>query len=145
MDYNNYGAPQESQDAQQPQYQQPQYQTPPQYQQYQQPQYQQQPYQPQGQKQGNPMAIAGLVCGIIGLAFCWAGWFALASLVLSIIGIVCGAKGMEAAKRTNSGKGLAVAGLVCGIVGVSFALVAVTCAIACYGAANYVNSFRSYY
>ena len=73
--------------------------------------YQNNPQQP---NQTNGMAIAALVCGIIGVVGCFFGWFAIASLVLSIVGIVLGAKGMQVAKTTGTGNGLAIAGLVCG-------------------------------
>lgn len=140
MDYNNdyqQQQPYQPQQPQQPQYEQPQYQQP------YQPQYQQ-PYQ-QGPKASNPMAIGALVCGIIGVVFCWFGWFSFAALVLSIVGIILGAKGMQVAKTTNSGKGLAIAGLVCGIVGTALSLIAVICYICVLSAANDLANYSGYW
>jgi hypothetical protein len=69
---------------------------------------------PEGQ-QGNGMAVAGLVLGIIGLVFCWVpflGW------ILALLGIIFGGLGMGKANKIGGrGKGLAVGGLVCGVLG----------------------------
>ena len=138
MDYNNNDYQQQPQQPyQQPQ--QPQYQQP-----YQQPPYQQPGY-PQAPKQSNPMAIGALVCGIIGVIFCWFGWFSFVALVLYVIGIILGAKGMQVAKTTNSGKGLAIAGLVCGIVGTALSLIAVICYICVLSAANDIINYSGYW
>ena len=88
--------------------------------------YQNNPQQP---KQTNGMAIAALVCGIVGVVGCFLGYFAFVSLALSVVGIVLGAKGMNVAKTTGAGKGLAIAGLVCGIVGAAFSLIGAICTI----------------
>jgi hypothetical protein len=70
---------------------------------------------PGGQPEGNGMAVAGLVLGIIGLVFCWVpflGW------ILALLGIIFGGLGQGRANRIGGrGKGLAVAGLVCGTLG----------------------------
>lgn len=119
-------------DHQRPQYPHPQpYQDPQQYQapqQYQDPQrYQdpqqgyrpQQAYPPPGYGgyplpvQGNGIATAGLVCGIIAVVLCWVpviGW------ILAILGIVFGGVGMSRASKGAPNKGQAVAGVVLGIV-----------------------------
>jgi hypothetical protein len=59
---------------------------------------------------GNGFAIAGLVCGIVGLLIFW--------IVLSPLAIIFGSIGISKANRGASGKGMAVAGLVLGILGV---------------------------
>ncbi len=88
-------------------------------------------------------AIAAMVCGIIGVV---GGLFLTATvigpiitLVLSILGIILGSKGMKEAKITGVGKGMAVTGLVLGIIGTVFSAIGVICALACaatIGAAN---------
>ncbi len=107
----------------QPQYPQNQPQNYPQqpypYQQYPQQQYPQayQPYQgaPYGypQPQTNPMGVAGFVCGLIGLVLFW---FPFVGLVLAVLGIALGGSGISAGKRDGASTGLAVAGLVLGII-----------------------------
>lgn len=72
-------------------------------------------------------SIAALVCGIVGLVFSWLGVFSIIALICSIIGIVLGAMGMKKAEAENVPKGLAVGGLVCGIIGAAFAFIGVIC------------------
>ena len=72
-------------------------------------------------------SIAALVCGVVGLVFSWFGIFAIIALICSIVGIILGAMGMKKAEAENMPKGLAVAGLVCGIVGAAFAVIGVIC------------------
>jgi hypothetical protein len=73
---------------------------------------------PQGQTSpslgGNGMAIAGMVLGIISLALCWV---MIANWVLSLLAIIFSALGIAKAKRVGKGKGMAIAGLVCAILG----------------------------
>lgn len=105
--------------------------------------YQNNPQQP---KQTNGMAIAALVCGIVGVVGCFLGYFAFVSLILSVVGIVLGVKGMNIAKTTGTGHGLAVAGLVCGIVGAAFSLVGAICTICvCVSASGLAGLADLYY
>lgn len=91
------------------------------------------------QKSSKGMSIAALVCGIIGCV----GVFLSAhpvivfiTLAVAILGIVFGAKGMKASKETGEGKGLAVAGLVLGIIGTALAAIGVICWACVYCAAQ---------
>ncbi|MEE1005981.1 MAG: DUF4190 domain-containing protein [Acutalibacteraceae bacterium] len=82
----------------------------------------------------NGMAIAALVCGILGIVGSFIPVIAYFTTVLAILGIIFGAKGKKQADLTNSGKGIATAGLVLGIIGTVFGLVGVICTLACAGA-----------
>ncbi len=62
----------------------------------------------------NGLAIAGMILGITSVIFCWWGLFSLAQVVLAI---VFGGVAINRANRGAPHKGMAVAGLVCGIVG----------------------------
>ncbi len=62
----------------------------------------------------NGLGTASLVLGITSIVFCWWGLFSLAQVVLAI---VFGAIGISRANQGATGKGLAVAGLICGVVG----------------------------
>jgi len=62
----------------------------------------------------NGMAIAGFVCGIIGI---FAGWIVV-GLPFSIIGLVLSAVGMRSSER----KGMAIAGLVLSMIGIVIAI-----------------------
>lgn len=59
---------------------------------------------------GNGLAIASLVCGIVGLLILW--------IVLSPLAIIFGAIGLSRANRGASGHGQAMAGLILGIIGI---------------------------
>ena len=74
-------------------------------------------------KPSEGISIAALVCGIIGIiggSFDTIRYFAL---VIAIVGILLGATGLKRAKVNNKPKGLAIAGLVLGIVGAAFCLI----------------------
>jgi len=60
------------------------------------------------------MAVASLVLGITSLVFCWWGLAARAQVVLAITFGIIGMRRTDAGARAQ---GMAVAGLVCGIVG----------------------------
>ena len=65
--------------------------------------------------QGNGLAVAGLVLGIIAVAFFWMWPIAI---ICGILGIVFGAIGVSKAKRLGGTKrGMALAGLILGILG----------------------------
>ena len=73
----------------------------------------QNPYQQQ--QQGNGMAVAAMVLGIIALVLFWVP---VLNWILGLLGIVFGAVGMsKAGKIGGRGKGMALAGLITGLVG----------------------------
>ena len=80
----------------------------------------------------NGFAIAALVCGILCIIGAWIPVVTYFTVILAVLGIVFGVKGQKIAKETNSGKGLATAGLVLGIIGAAFAVIGIIC-IACIG------------
>lgn len=88
-------------------------------QQYGQPQYQQQPQYtapPQGSMQENKgKGTASMVCGILGLIFCWVPFL---GLILTIVAV-----SLYASSRKDGPSGMATAGLVCGIIGMIVAII----------------------
>jgi len=64
------------------------------------------------------LAIASMVCGILSLVFFWVPVF---GFLLGIIAIIFGAVSIRQIGREPNlgGRGMAIAGLVCGIVGVA--------------------------
>ena len=71
------------------------------------------------------MAIAALVCGILGIVGGFIPVVNYFTLVLAILGIVFGVKARKQSAEAQDGKqGMATAGLVCGIVGQPSALLA---------------------
>jgi hypothetical protein len=65
------------------------------------------------------LAVGGFVCGLLGLLFCWIPVF---GVILALVGVSLSGAGMSAAKRMHASNGLAIAGLVCGIIGVLLGL-----------------------
>jgi len=68
-------------------------------------------------KTNAPGAVSSLVCGIISVVVCWVP---IAGLVLGIIAILHHSKAkknIQANPQSFEGGGMAVGGLVCGIVG----------------------------
>lgn len=63
---------------------------------------------------GNGLAVAGLVLGITSIVFFWLGVFALAQVVLAV---VFSGTGLRRSWEGAGRRGLAVAGLACGIGG----------------------------
>jgi len=63
---------------------------------------------------GNGKAIAGLVLGILAIVFCWTS---LLDIVLIALAVIFALLGLGDAKRGSGGRGMAIAGLVCAIVG----------------------------
>ena len=75
------------------------------------------------------MAISGLVCGIVGLVLtlCWVG------VILGILGVVFGVLGVkkvDASNGTLQGRGMGLAGAICGAVSIAIFLVMIVIAIA---------------
>jgi len=67
--------------------------------------------------QSNGLAIGGMVCGIVGLVFCWTTIFF--GLWAALVGVILGALGVSrASKLGGQGKPMAIAGLICGGLGV---------------------------
>lgn len=77
------------------------------------------------QKPGSGLAIASLVCGILGVL---TGIFIYSGVSLGLAGIVLGIVALVKVKNgTASGKGLAIGGIVTGVL--SFVVAAVTIAV----------------
>lgn len=89
----------------------------------------QSPYYPAGPRPANNLGVGGFVCGLLGVI----GWRApVVGLVLGVLGVVLSASGLVSANRTGSGRGLAIAGLVLGIIAVPMALL-MTVLLVSYG------------
>jgi hypothetical protein len=74
---------------------------------------------PQRKAQTSPMAVTSLVMGLLSIVVCWC------SPLFSVLGIIFALMAFSQIKSNPSqqgGKGLAVAGLICSIAGIVFAL-----------------------
>ena len=78
-----------------------------------------QPHQQHAQPSGdrNGTAVAAMVMGIIAIVIGWMPVIVVLGLIAAILAIVLGVAGTKRAKRTGSGKGFALAGMITGAVG----------------------------
>lgn len=74
------------------------------------------------QTPGNGLGTAGFVTGLLGLIFCWVPVF---GLILGVLGIVLGGAGMSYARKNRASSGLAIAGLVLGIISLVPAIIVI--------------------
>lgn len=104
---------------------------------------QQNPVEPT-QDDGKTLSIVALVCGILGLCVGTIPVVQYFTLVLSVLAIVFGAKGMEKSKAVyGKASGMAVAGLVLGIVSVALTVAALLC-VGCVGCLGCIGAAASY-
>lgn len=86
--------------------------------------------QPQSSAKG--MSIAALVLGIAGIVFLFlpVGFLVWLGLAMAVVAIVLGAIAMKKTPKGGDGRGLAIAGFVCGIVATGLAVIVVICTVA---------------
>jgi len=78
------------------------------------------PQAPVEPKQGNGLATAGMILGIICVATSWIWCFLWASLACGVVGLVLSILGQKKARQLNGlGAGKAKAGIICSIVGIA--------------------------
>ena len=106
------------------------------------PQPPQQPPQTPQQPPNNGMAIAALVCGIVGLVFSLLGPFAWVGIIVSIVGLILA---VMAKKQIPPGQptGMATAGLVCSIVALALSTILfISCALCVSGINSALSSLQ---
>lgn len=72
-----------------------------------------QSYAQGGKAPSNGLGTAGFVLGLLGLVFFW---FPFLGIFLAILGVILSGVGISSGKKTGAGTGLAIAGLVLGLV-----------------------------
>ena len=78
----------------------------------------------------NGLGTAGFVTGLLGLLFCWVPAL---GIVLALLGIIMGGVGISAGKKKGAPTGLAIAGLVLGVIALVPAIIFIS-AVASVGA-----------
>lgn len=82
------------------------------------------PMQPYGmpmQQPKNGLGTAGMVVGIIGIVFTWCGWV---GIILAILAVSFGGVGLARANRGEAtNKGMAMAGVVLGVITLGLAII----------------------
>lgn len=72
-------------------------------------------------QQGNGLAVAALVLGILSLIL---SWLLVVDFILAVLAIIFGAVGISTAnKRNGAGKGMAIAGLVLGLITIALGII----------------------
>ena len=90
---------------------------------------------PPGMPPANPgkgLGVAALVLGIVGLVFCF--FLPYVGLPCALVGIILGVIGMKKSKEAGAPAGMAVAGMVCGIIALGLNIVCIICICAAIGA-----------
>lgn len=114
---------------------------------YQAPQYQSSPYQsspysyqaePLQTQGGSGLAIGSMVCGILSIVLCCGSWI---SWILSVVAIVLGAVSISKGRR---GKGMAMAGIITGAVGIVLSILILIVA-GIMGAAGDLAEYSHYF
>lgn len=70
---------------------------------------------------GKGLGIAGFVVGVVAMILSFVPCFGMYALFPGIIGIVLSAVSIKQASKANAAKGLAIAGLVCSLLGTAIA------------------------
>jgi hypothetical protein len=65
------------------------------------------------QAPSNGLGTAGFVTGLLGLIFCW---IPVLGIILGVLGVILGGVGISNGKKKGAGTGLAIAGLVLGLI-----------------------------
>jgi len=79
---------------------------------------------------GNGLGVAGFVTGLLGLIFCWVPAF---GIVLALLGVIMGGVGIATGKKKGAPIGLAVSGLVLGIIALIPAIIIISAAASIAG------------
>lgn len=78
---------------------------------------------PSPESSGNGAATAAVVMGSIALAIAWIPFVAVAGLVLAVLALVFGIRGLRRSRSVERGRGAAIAGIVMGGLGLAAAVV----------------------
>ncbi len=78
----------------------------------------------------NGLGTAGFVTGLLGLLFCWVPAL---GIVLALLGVIMGGVGISSGKKKGAPTGLAIAGLVLGVIALVPAIIFIS-AVASVGA-----------
>ncbi|MDJ0767480.1 MAG: DUF2510 domain-containing protein [Ilumatobacter sp.] len=95
---------------------------------------------PGGQQARNGLATAALVCGILGMLFAWIPFIFVVGLVLAILAIVFGIRGLRKSNVVHVGRGPSITGIVTGLIGLALAVVGIALSVVLYRA---VDDFAS--
>lgn len=64
---------------------------------------------------GNRSAAAAMTCGLIGAFLAWIPFLVVIGLILAILALIFGIKGLRKSRLVGSGRGFAITGLIAGV------------------------------
>lgn len=67
---------------------------------------------------GNGLAVASMVCGIVGVTIAWVPFFGIAGLIAAVVGLALSVPALRRSKPTGARRGVAITGLVTSAMGV---------------------------
>ncbi|HWV48435.1 MAG TPA: DUF4190 domain-containing protein, partial [Microbacterium sp.] len=79
----------------------------------------------------NGVAVAAMVCGIVGVVFGWATFFIVLPVLVSIAAVILGHVALSQLKKTPAvgGRGMAITGLVLGYIPIALTVILLIFAI----------------
>ena len=73
----------------------------------------------------NGIAVAALVCGIIGVLIAWIPFIVFGGVILAILGLVFGIVGLRRSNLVGRGRGPAITGIVTGGIGIALSILGI--------------------
>ena len=73
--------------------------------------------QPPIHRAGNGIALAGMICGIVGLVIAWVPFLGLLGIVASIVGLSLSIPGLRRSKGSGERRSFAVTGIITSVLG----------------------------
>ena len=79
----------------------------------------------------NGVAVAAMVCGIVGVVFGWATFFIILPVLVSVAAVILGHVALSQLKKTPAvgGRGMAITGLVLGYIPIALTAILLVLAI----------------
>ena len=94
------------------------------------------PTAPVAAPQGNGIATAGLTVGIVAGVIAWFPCLPVVGLVLGVIGLILSVLGLKKSSVVGSGRGKAIAGLICSVIGILGGIIILVLWIGAIGASK---------
>lgn len=79
---------------------------------------------------GNRAATAAMICGLVGVSVAWAPFIVVAGIVLGVIALVAGIRGLRRSRSIGRGRGAAITGIVTGGAALALSILGVVLSIA---------------
>jgi hypothetical protein len=92
------------------------------------------PTGPGVRKVGNGIALAGMVCGIVGLVISWVPLLGLLGIVAAIVGLCLSISGLRRSRETGERRAFAITGIVTSAAGIALGVVGIVLTVVVFQA-----------